>query len=705
MKKRLIPLFLSMLVPFAALLSACSAGVGTESGVSGGNASQYGESGEPVSSPESGTESSAGDPHESGAASQGKEESADPQGGESAPESKPEQGESSVAESSAAESEAEISGDTSAHETSGDVSEPETSGDPGQPGESGGHPVLCGGFMQPGAFASYTVQRMKQHLSYMKEVGIDILILQWSFDTEGGKVNRVYFNQSFGTGELASGADVSASGFLDMLLSAAEQTGTKVFVGLNDSGEWWSKGVNDRGWIETQARLGTEGAKQLYEKYAKKYPNAFYGWYFVFEFYNQKVNSQQIENAAYLLNLYRDGLYGIAPDMPMMLSPFISASGTKPDQTGSDWKAIFSKTHFREGDIYCCQDSVGAGHITIDKLDAYFKAIKAAVDTKPGLKFWANNEDFTQADWTTAPLTRFVRQLQISDKYVEAHVTFAYSHYQNPDTGKTGYHEAYKKYYQTGKIPACTLTKPNVKYVPSEDGNSVAISGAAANGDKTLMGIKITKNGEVIKFFDYSQSYGKSPFEFSYTDFNLEGAGTAVYQVFGVDFCGNEGPAFSFTIGHNGRSGRNAAQGKTYVLALQPEPQYPDEDGKTLTDGTLGQPAYYDAAWSGFLGVPEFVIDLGKVETAIYGFEVSTLGGGSAGVYAPTEITVYVSDDGVNFRVAASEKFPADVGIDSGARITRSIKLASDISGRYVKFTVATNQSWIFIDELRVFAD
>ncbi|MBO4278060.1 MAG: discoidin domain-containing protein, partial [Clostridia bacterium] len=91
--------------------------------------------------------------------------------------------------------------------------------------------------------------------------------------------------------------------------------------------------------------------------------------------------------------------------------------------------------------------------------------------------------------------------------------------------------------------------------------------------------------------------------------------------------------------------------------------------------------------------------------TAIYGFEVSTLGGGSAGVYAPTEITVYVSDDGVNFRVAASEKFPADVGIDSGARITRSIKLASDISGRYVKFTVATNQSWIFIDELRVFAD
>ena len=49
-------------------------------------------------------------------------------------------------------------------------------------------------------------------------------------------------------------------------------------------------------------------------------------------------------------------------------------------------------------------------------------------------------------------------------------------------------------------------------------------------------------------------------------------------------------------------------------------------------------------ALSVITSVPEFVIDLGKTETAIYGFEVSTLGGGSAGVYAPTEITVYVSD-------------------------------------------------------------
>ncbi len=689
MKKRIIPLFLSILIPFAAL-SACTSGGGGESSAAPDESrAQYNESGREAPGESSPAQTSSGSEPQTG-------ESAGSEGESSAP-SAVSAAESKTEASSGAESRTETS--------SGTESKTETSeATPGE-GETKDYPTLCGGFMQPGAFANHSLQRMKQHLTYMRDVGIDILILQWTFDTAGGKVNRVYFGQSFPASELSATADTSVSGFLDTLLAAAEAVGTKVFIGLNDSAEWWQKGVNDRKWIETQAKLGIEGANQIYAKYAEKYPNAFYGWYFVFEFYNQRCNSTQIENAAYLLNLYRDGLAEITPDMPMMLSPFISASGTKPEQTGKDLAAIFAKTHFREGDIYCCQDSVGAGHIGIDALDGYFKAIKAAVDTKPGLRFWANNEDFTQADWTTAPLTRFVRQLNISHKYVEAHVTFAYSHYQNPDTGKTGYHNAYKYYYENGKLPPVTLSAPDVQYAPTEDGNSVKISVSAKNADKTLMGVRIDKNGETVKFFDYSQSYGTPSFNSGYTDFNLEGAGTAVYKVYGVDYAGNEGPAFTFTVGHNGRSGRNAAEGKSYVLSIPPQPQYPDEEGKTLTDGALGQPAYYDTAWSGFLGAPEFTIDLGRTEKAIYGFEVSTLGGGSAGVYAPTEITVSVSDDGKNFREAASVKFEADPGVDTGNRITRSIKLEQDASGRYVKFSVATNQSWIFIDELRVFAD
>ena len=578
---------------------------------------------------------------------------------------------------------------------------PETSGTE----ETADHPVLRGGFMQPGTFAGYSKERMIRHLSYMREVGMDILILQWSFVTENGKVKQAFYEQSFPTGQIASGADLSAAGFVDVLLSAAEQTGMKIFIGLNDSSEWWQKGVNDRSWIETQAALGVAGAGQLYEKYARKYPNAFYGWYFVFEFYNQDFNASQIENAAYLLNLYRDGLYDIAPDMPMMLSPFLSASGADPDRTETVWKSIFAKTDFREGDIYCCQDSVGAGHIGIDSLAGYFSALKAAVDTKPGLAFWANNEDFTQSDWTTAPLTRFVRQLEISHPYVENHVTFAYSHYQNPDVGKTGYHAAYKAYYETGSIPECTLSAPEVEYVCSADGYNVEIRGTAANPDHTLMGVRITKNGEIVKFFDFSQRYGEDSFSFSYTDQNTEGAVDAAFEVYGVNYCGEVGPAYAFTIEQNGRSGRNAAAGKSYTLAFQPEPQYPDENGRTLTDGAFGQPAYYDKAWAGFLGKPEITVDLGKTENAVYGVEISTLGGGNAGVYAPTGITVMVSDDGYSFRTVTAAQFDRDDGSGTGTPVKRVITFDNDVSGRYVKITVVTNQSWIFIDEIKIFTD
>ena len=559
--------------------------------------------------------------------------------------------------------------------------------------------------MQPGTFSGYSVQRMVQHLSYMREVGMDILILQWSFVTENGKVKQAFYEQSFSAEQKSYGADFSASGFLDVLLSAAEQTGMKVFIGLNDNSEWWQKGVNDRSWIETQSALGVAGAEQLYEKYAQKYPNAFYGWYFVFEFYNQDFSSAQIENAAYLLNLYRDGLYDIAPEMPMMLSPFLSASGAAPGRTETIWKSIFAKTNFRNGDIYCCQDSVGAGHISIDALDVYFRALKAAVDTKPELAFWANNEDFTQDDWSTAPLTRFVRQLEISHPYVDAHVTFAYSHYQDPDVGKTGYHIAYKEYYETGKIPECTLSAPEVAYTRSSDGTRVEIRGTAANPDHTLMGVRIKKNGETVKYFDYSQKYGADQFYFSYTDQNMDPAGDAEFAVYGVDYCGSEGPAAVFTASLVERSGRNAAQGKSYTLTLQPEPQYPDETGKTLTDGAFGQPVYYDTSWIGFLGKPEITFDLGKTESAIYGIEISTLGGGNAGVYAPTGFTVSVSDDGYSFRAVTTKSFDPDPGSDSGTLVNRVISFENDVSGRYVRITVTTNKSWIFIDEIKIFAD
>jgi hexosaminidase len=149
----------------------------------------------------------------------------------------------------------------------------------------------------------------------------------------------------------------------------------------------------------------------------------------------------------------------------------------------------------------------------------------------------------------------------------------------------------------------------------------------------------------------------------------------------------------------------NVAEGKSYTMLKQPEGNYPDEKGNAFTDGKLGEPTYGDAAWSGFLGKPEFVIDLGEKVNGIYSVRLNTLGGGNAAIYAPNQVTIYVSDDGENFTQVASKTFAADVNAGSLNVVVRNVTLPEDASARYVKIAVATNQSWIFIDEISVYAE
>ncbi len=564
-----------------------------------------------------------------------------------------------------------------------------------------GYPTVCGSFMQPSAFAGYSVERMKEHLQYMYDVGIDTVILQWSFETEGEKVKGAYFNSDFDSADKASAFNESGKGMLGALLEAAEDTGVRVFIGLNDSAEWWQKGVFDREWLTRQAELGIAGARQIYSEYSEKYPNAFYGWYFVFELYNMQASESIIDNAAYLLNLYRDGLADIDADMPMMLSPFIMSSGADPEETGELWESLFAKVNFKNGDIFCCQDSVGAGHIGIDELDAYYREIKEAVDTKAGLRFWANNEDFTQESWSTAPLDRFVEQLRITSEYVEEHVTFAYSHYQNPDVGKTGYHLAYKAYFETGSLPENEFEAPTAKYTSLQNGAIVRINGSIANPNGTVAGIYISKNGEYVTYIDLSGSYGEQEYTFTYTDTNISKKGLMKYSVCAVDYCGRYGEAFEFSVKVVSRGVRNVALGKTYV-ATKPESSYPDESGGSVTDGSRADGAFNDAAWCGYLTPPEFVIDL-EESRQIITVEVSTLGGGYADIYAPSRITVSVSDNGTDFTQIAAVDFDPDSGSDSQNVIVRSVILDSTATARYVRISVSGTKGWTFIDEITVY--
>ncbi|HBL85234.1 MAG: hypothetical protein A2Y17_03305 [Clostridiales bacterium GWF2_38_85] len=322
------------------------------------------------------------------------------------------------------------------------------------------YPVISGTFLQPGFFNDYDDKKWDTHLKYLKEVGIDKVIIQWSANTPNLKFTYTAYPSILASENKLAEFQYGGEYVVEGCLKAAQTNGMKVFVGLNEAPEWWSKYAYDEKWNTSQALLGNKIAKEIYDLYKSKYPEAFYGWYYVWEMFNSMNGCEKA--CADMMNVNLDFLTELDPSMPLMLSPFVRAAEGDAVSAGLEWDRLFSMTNFRKGDIYCSQDAVGAGWMKIDLLDDYFREITKAIDKKDGLLFWANNENFTDTDivpdspktgtrFIPAPLDRFVRQMEISDKYVSDHVTFAYSHYYSPDRCDPKLHEAYKQYFETGK--------------------------------------------------------------------------------------------------------------------------------------------------------------------------------------------------------------------------------------------------------------
>lgn len=395
------------------------------------------------------------------------------------------------------------------------------------------YPLVTGTFMQPWAFKGYDQARMKEHLGYLKDVGIELLIIQSTFDVKSDS-NTPDIDQDF----------------LETVFSSAKSLNMRIFIGLANDGNWWKKLFTDQQWLDDHVAISLQGAKAIYEGFKSRYPDTFAGWYFWPEYWNMDLDEEQTARGAKFLSDYRDGLYDIDITMPMLMSPYITDS---VDAAGTQafWTQILSASTLREGDMFCCQDSVGAGHVELEQLDGYFAAMKAAVDTKPGLQFMANNEDFTP-DFKSADMARFLRQLEITHKYADVHISFSFCHYRNPDTGKTNAYQAYQYYYQHGKLATSAPAMPQVQVESELQGMYVNLKVNVENADGNIHSVVITKDHEIVytKVLD-----GQRNFTTTYTDLNMNTPlCQRFYTVYTVDYNGNMSEEFTefvnvFTMG------------------------------------------------------------------------------------------------------------------------------------------------------------
>lgn len=306
--------------------------------------------------------------------------------------------------------------------------------------------------------------RWQEEIKYMKEAGIEYLIVQdiASF-TDADNAELYYPSELSCFDNCEKYGDVVGDA-----LRNCQGSGIKVFIGLADFEDWWvSAGLTKQYSIicDKMAIM----VEEIYKKYYPQYSDTFYGWYFTPEINNVPTMKLSILNIAKGLNKVIDTADALNPDMPVLLSPYFTNYISVPSVTAAlpEWQIFMQTVHFRDGDIFCPQDAVGAGWIKMKDLEKVWKMYSAAVSScDKNIKLWANCESMTVArnrqifmppatlekENMTATLDRFVKQMDIASRYAENIITFSFNHYYCPVQVNPVYFSTYLDYLKNGRL-------------------------------------------------------------------------------------------------------------------------------------------------------------------------------------------------------------------------------------------------------------
>lgn len=388
-------------------------------------------------------------------------------------------------------------------------------------------PCFAGSFIQEALVIKWDDARWEKEMLMLKEAGMRYLIYAPSLlVNEKGVASTNY------PSKLVPKSRQNLT--LERCLRSAQKYGIRIFVGLNFNDRWW-KVDYDADWLYRQMEVGNQVADELLALYKASYPDAMYGWYWVWEVDNLNcVTPERQQALATAMNINLDHLSKVAPGMPLMLSPFMNYRvGDNFEACGKMWANVFAQTHFRVGDIFSPQDCVGAGGLNLDNEWEWFSNLKKAVNTKPGLKFWGNVETFDQRFWISAPLERVQRQLAIANGYVGNLICFAYSHYNSPYEVNNAYHRAYLHYCETGKLPDWGTPEEvkNVTVRKVSKGMSIQWD---TTDEEVADGICIYRGGNLIR--KIQRHHGRFPESYVDADGKIDDMyEVAVYNVIGAE--------------------------------------------------------------------------------------------------------------------------------------------------------------------------
>lgn len=412
-------------------------------------------------------------------------------------------------------------------------------------------PVFTGSFIQSWASSTWSDEQWESELEYMKDCGLEYLVVQdlatKGYKAEGGRWTLYYDSQL----PEFENADRSETDVLAKALYHCKKAGIKVFVPLAMFDDFWTETALTDQYAEV-CRVSEKMAEEIYANYYEGYEDTFYGWYFVPEINNNILNVIGVKRLAEGLNGILGKLTELDSSLPLLLSPFYTnylSAGAAISLV--QLVSFFRHTEFRDGDIYCPQDAVGAGWTDVEDLEKmwalYDKALKTA---DADIKLWANVECFTSAtadtltDGITGPsatentvsvpatFDRLVYQMQVASAYAENIITFSFNHYYSLKYASPMFIETYKDYLDSGFVleDECPSVAEDFTKEAVEDGVILTWSESADNFGVAYY--RIEKDG---KFLARVETFAGG--ELVYV---AEGADlSAVYTITAYDAAGN----------------------------------------------------------------------------------------------------------------------------------------------------------------------
>lgn len=575
-----------------------------------------------------------------------------------------------------------------------------------------------GSFIQWWLVKDWSDERWLEECDALKEAGMHYLILAptafYSYDEKTDKaITRTIYPTRLENCEVLKDDDgEDYPDVVEACLRNARKAGIKVFLGLNFSDDWWAN-QHDASWVNARMEEGNRIADELWSLYHTRYADTISGWYWCWEVDNLNFKKDDSSHSMQILTdalkIQLDHLSAAKERLPFMLAPFMGSAHGTPEEYAEMWEYVFANSGLQEGDIFSPQDCVGAGGLTMDNYVQWFAALREAVDTKPGLQFWADCETFDAADWTGATMGRFVRQLKDLQPFVDNYVTFAYTHYYSPYNTDPGFHNTYLGYLGTGALETEPPTVPGQFKAELQPAGNVFLSWEAAADNIGVCGYYVYRDGRKIANRQVPRiDDGKNP-PVSMTglvDAVLKPNTAYTYEVQAYDFAGNlsaKSAPLTVTTGEFQYMPNNISKGRLYKVAPEAHKNYPDTGRTELTDGVYADPGnIFDPAWQGWFNDPREVV-VGLVQKRpVQQFVIGCLRDPGPSIILPAKISVSVSDDGINYTKVGDFPTPNVPSDDPPARYSYSLTLEHEVEAKYVKFESSPGGGWTFVDEVEV---